>query len=113
MKIKEIKVIVANGSGTNTGASQVTARLQPKGYAMLPPADAATSDIAASKVYYRDGYAEDAKQIARDANVPEPVEAVLERMPDNLALKTAASTATAKTANIVVIIGLDKKIPQT
>ena len=30
----------------------------------------------------------------------------------DLQLKTPASTATAKTANVVVIIGLDKKIPQ-
>jgi hypothetical protein len=111
-KPAEVKVIVANGSGTTSGAGQVTAKLQPKGYAMLAAADAATSNVAASKVYYRDGYAEDAKQVARDIGVAEPVEGVLERMPADLQLKTAASTATAKTANVVVIIGLDKKIPQ-
>ena len=111
-KPAEVKVIVANGSGTTSGAGQVTAKLQPKGYAMLAAADAATSNVAASKVYYRDSYAEDAKQVARDIGVAEPVEGVLERMPADLQLKTAASTATAKTANVVVIIGLDKKIPQ-
>lgn len=111
-KPAEVKVIVANGSGTTSGAGQVTAKLQPKGYAMLAAADAATSNVAASKVYYRDTYAEDAKQVARDIGVAEPVEGVLERMPADLQLKTAASTATAKTANVVVIIGLDKKIPQ-
>jgi len=111
-KAAEVKVIVANGSGTTSGAGQVTAKLQPKGYAMLAAADAATATIAASRVYYRDGYAEDAKQVARDIGVAEPVEGVLERMPADLQLKTAASTATAKTANVVVIIGLDKKIPQ-
>ena len=111
-KAAEVKVIVANGSGTTSGAGQVTAKLQPKGYAMLAAADAATATVAASRVYYRDGYAEDAKQVARDIGVAEPVEGVLERMPADLQLKTAASTATAKTANVVVIIGLDKKIPQ-
>ncbi|CAB4758937.1 MAG: hypothetical protein F2754_03990 [Actinobacteria bacterium] len=111
-KAAEVKVIVANGSGTTSGAGQVTAKLQPKGYAMLAAADAATATVAASRVYYRDGYAEDAKQVARDIGVAEPVEGVLERMPADLQLKTPASTATAKTANVVVIIGLDKKIPQ-
>ncbi len=111
-KPAEVKVIVANGSGTKTGASQITAKLQPKGYAVLPAADAASGTIAASKVYYVDGYAEDAKQVARDIGVAEPVEGVLEKLPLNLQLATAASTATAKTANVVVMIGLDKKIPQ-
>jgi hypothetical protein len=111
-KTADVKVIVANGSGTKTGASQVTAKLQPKGYAVLQPADAAAGNIAASKVYYVDGYADDAKQVARDIGVAEPVEGVLEKLPANLQLATAASTATAKTANVVVLIGLDKKIPQ-
>jgi hypothetical protein len=111
-KPAEVKVIVANGSGTKTGASQVTAKLQPKGYAVLQPADAAAGNIAASKVYYVDGYAEDARQVARDIGVAEPVEGVLEKFPANLQLATAASTATAKTANVVVLIGVDKKIPQ-
>lgn len=110
-KPAEVKVIVANGTGSANGAGNVTAKLQPKGYAMMAAADAAAANVAASKIYYQDGYADDAKQIARDLGVAEPVEALLERKPDNIALKTATSTANAKTANVVVIIGLDKKIP--
>lgn len=109
-KPAEVKVIVANGTGSANGAGNVTAKLQPKGYAMMAAADAAAANVAASKIYYQDGYAEDAKQVARDLGVAEPVEAVLERKPDNLQLKTAASTTNAKAANVVVIIGLDKKI---
>jgi LytR cell envelope-related transcriptional attenuator len=109
-KPAEVKVLVANGTGSANGAGNVTAKLQPKAYAMLPAADASAANIAASRVYYRDGYAEDAKQVARDMGVAEPVEALLERMPDNLQLKGATATANAKTAHIVVIIGLDKKI---
>jgi hypothetical protein len=75
------------------------------------PADTA-AQTQASKVYYTDGYADDARQVAREIGVAEPVESVLEKMPLNVQLATASSTAAAKTANIVVIIGLDKKIPQ-
>lgn len=110
-KPAEVKVIVANGTGSANGAGNVTAKLQPKGYAMMPAADAAQANIAASKIYYQDGYVDDAKQIARDLGVADPVEALLERKPDTITLKTATSTANAKTANVVVLIGLDKKIP--
>jgi hypothetical protein len=109
-KPAEVKVLVANGTGSANGAGNVTAKLQPKGYAMMAAADAASANTAASKIYYQDGYADDAKQVARDLGVAEPVEALLERKPDALTLKTAQSTANAKTANIVVVIGLDKKI---
>jgi hypothetical protein len=110
-KPAEVKVIVANGTGSANGAGNVTTRLQPKGYAMLPAADYSSSTVAVSKIWYRDGYAEEAKQVARDAQAVEPVEALLERMPDEVAMKTAASTTNAKTAHVVVLIGLDKKIP--
>lgn len=110
-KAAEVKVIVANGTGSANGAGNVTTRLQPKGYAMLPAADYSTATVAASKIWYKDGYAEEAKQVARDAQVVEPIEAVIERMPDDVQLKTAQSTANAKTAHVIVLIGLDKKIP--
>ena len=109
-KPAEVKVLVANGTGSANGAGNVTAKLQPKGYAMQAAADASTATIAVSRVYYRDGYAEDAKQIARDMAVAEPVEALLERMPENPPVKANAADR-AKAANVLVVIGLDKKIP--
>jgi hypothetical protein len=110
-KSAEVKVIVANGTGSSNGAGNVTARLQPKGYAMLPAADYSSSTVTASKIWYKDGYAEEAKQVARDAQAVEPVEALLERMPADVQMKTAPSTTNAKTAHVIVLIGLDKKIP--
>ena len=109
-KPSDVKVLVANGTGSSNGAGNVTATLQPKGYAMLQAADANAANIAVSKVYYRAGYADDAKQVARDMGVADPVEALLEALPDSLQLKGATANANAKNANIVVIIGLDKKI---
>ncbi len=109
-KPAEVKVLVANGTGSANGAGNVTAKLQPKGYAMQAAADASTATIAVSRVYYRDSYAEDAKQIARDMAVAEPVEALLERMPESPPVKANAADR-AKAANVLVVIGLDKKIP--
>ncbi len=109
-KPSDVKVLVANGTGSANGAGNVTATLQPKGYAMLQAADANAANIAVSKVYYRAGYVDDAKQVARDMGVVEPVESLLEALPDSLQLKGATATANAKNANIVVVIGLDKKI---
>ena len=109
-KPAKVKVLVANGTGSANGAGNVTAKLQPKGYAMQAAADASTATIAVSRVYYRDGYAEDAKQTARDMAVADPVEALLERMPESPPVKANAADR-AKAANVLVVIGLDKKIP--
>ena len=76
---------------------------------MQAAADASSATIAVSRIYYRDTYADDAKQIARDLGVAEPVEALLERMSDNPPVKANAADR-AKAANVLVVIGLDKKI---
>ncbi len=110
-KPPEVKVIVANGTGSATGAGNVRARLLPKGYSLYPAADYSSSTVAASKIWYRDGYVEEARQVARDAQAADPVDALLERMPDTVQLRTEQSTANAKDSHIVVLIGLDKKIP--
>lgn len=106
----EVKVLVANGTGSANGAGNVTARLQPKAYTTLSPANASTSDVAASKVYYREGYSADAKQIARDLGIAEPVEAVVEAMPAAPPVTPGRATELAATANVLVVIGLDGKI---
>jgi hypothetical protein len=107
-----VQVLVANGTGTAGGAGAVTAKLQPKGYATLPPADASTSDVVASRVYYREGFAEDAKQIARDLAVPEPVDTIIEPMPEPPPVKGTQGTASAQLANVLVLLGSDLVIKQ-
>jgi hypothetical protein len=108
----QVKVLVANGTGTQNGASSVTQKLIPKGYATLSPANAATNTVKDSRVYYREGYAEDAKQVARDLGVANPVESIIEAMPANPPVNSVA-VERAKTAHILVIIGSDGKIKQT
>lgn len=107
----QVQVLVANGTGTPNGASKVTDKLKPKGYATLQPTNASSANTAASKIYYREGYAEDAKQIARDLGVAAPVESIIEAMP---AQPPVASTATerAAKANVLVVLGTDGKIKQ-
>jgi LytR cell envelope-related transcriptional attenuator len=108
----EVKVLVANGTGTPTGASTVSNKLKPKGYNVLAAADANSATIQASKIYYRAGYAEDAKQIARDLGVAAPVEGIIEAMPATPPVKANAAQR-ATDANVLVLLGTDLKIKQT
>jgi hypothetical protein len=108
----QVKVLVANGTGTQNGASLVTAKLTPKGYATLSAANATSNQTAASRIYYRPGYAEDAKQIARDLGVADPVEPLLEAMPETPPVSGAPAAQRAKDAHVLVVIGLDQKIKQ-
>lgn len=109
----EVSVLVANGTGTAGGAGNVTNKLIPKGYATLPAADASTSDVQQSVVYYRDGYIEDAKQIARDLGVPEEnIEGIVQPMPAEPPVRGNRGTQSAQTANVLVVLGLDEVIKQ-
>jgi hypothetical protein len=107
----QVQVLVANGTGTPSGASKVTDKLKPKGYATLSPANATSANTAASKVYYREGYAEDAKAIARDLGVAAPVENIIEPMPAQPPVAATAADRAAK-ANVLVVIGTDGRIKQ-
>jgi hypothetical protein len=109
----QVSVLVANGSGTKGGASTVTNKLIPKSYATLPAADADKSDYKASKVYYRAGYAEDAKQVARDLGVAEPVEAIIEAMPEPPPVRGSNAAARAAQAHVLVLLGSDQVIKQS
>ncbi|HEX7094879.1 MAG TPA: LytR C-terminal domain-containing protein [Acidimicrobiales bacterium] len=109
----EVKVLVANGTGTPNGAGNVTQKLMPKGYATLPAADASTSDVQKSMVFYRGGYAEDAKQIARDLGVPEDViPTILDVMPAEPPVRGNRGTQSAQVANVLVLLGADQVIKQ-
>jgi hypothetical protein len=109
----QVPVLVANGSGTPRGAGTVTNKLIPSGYDLKPAADADRSDYAKSVIYYREGYAEDAKAIARALGVAEPVEAIIEAMPATLPVQGSVGTASAQAAQVLVLLGTDGVIKQT
>lgn len=109
----EVSVLVANGTGTAGGAGNVTAKLVPKGYATLPAADASTSDVQQSLVFYREGYIEDAKQVARDLAVPEElIDGIVQPMPAEPPVRGNRGTQSAQIANVLVLLGADQVIKQ-
>jgi hypothetical protein len=108
----QVPVLVANGSGTTKGASTVTNKLIPIGYDTKPAADA-DQTYEKSKIFYREGFAEDAKQIARTLGVPEPVESIIEAMPATPPVMGAKVTANAQAAQVLVLLGTDQVIKQT
>jgi hypothetical protein len=108
-----VPVLVANGSGTRGGAGAVTNKLVPFGYSTLPAADADKSDYANSRVYYREGFAEDARAIARTLGVAEPVDAIIEPMPATPPVRGTNGTANAAQAQVLVLLGTDNVIKQS
>jgi hypothetical protein len=108
----QVKVLVANGTGTPQGAGTVTNKLVAKGYGTLPASNASSANVVKSVIFYREGFAEDAKQVARDLAVAEPIEAVIEAMPASPPV-AANAVERAKTADVLVILGTDGKIKQT
>jgi hypothetical protein len=108
----EVKVLVANGTGTQGGAAFVTNKLVPKAYATMPAANAGTDDVAKSLVFYREGFGEDAKQVARDVGVPEDaIAGLLEPMPETPPVNEQAMQ-NAQGAHVLVLLGSDGVIPQ-
>jgi hypothetical protein len=108
----QVPVLVANGSGTKGGAGNVTGKLMPFGYATKPAADA-DQLYDKSKIYYREGYAEDAKAIARTLGVPEPVESIIEPMPETPPVRGTNGTANAAASQVLVLLGTDGVIKQS
>jgi hypothetical protein len=108
----QVPVLVANGSGTKGGAGAVTNKLIPFGYATKPAADA-DQLYETSKVFYREGYAEDAKAIARTLGVPEPVESIIEAMPETPPVRGTNGTANAAQSQVLVLLGTDGVIKQS
>jgi hypothetical protein len=108
----QVSVLVANGTGTSGGASAVSQRLMPKGYGVLPAANAGSSDVPRTVVYYREGFDADAAQIARDLGVPEAsVGGMLEPMPATPPVAEKALES-AQTAQVLVVLGVDNAIQQ-
>jgi hypothetical protein len=108
----QVPVLVANGSGTKGGAGNVTNKLIPFGYATKPAADA-DKLYEKSKIFYREGFAEDAKAIARNLAVPEPVESIIEPMPEPPPVRGTNGTANAAASQVLVLLGTDGVIKQS
>jgi|EndMetStandDraft_8_1072994.scaffolds.fasta_scaffold425827_2 LytR cell envelope-related transcriptional attenuator len=108
----QVPVLVANGSGTKGGAGAVTAKLIPLGYDTKPAADA-DQIYEKSRIFYREGFAEDARAIARALGVVEPVDTIIEAMPATAPVRGATSTANAQSAQVLVLLGTDLVIKQT
>jgi hypothetical protein len=108
----QVPVLVANGSGTKGGAGAVTNKLIPLGYDTKPAADA-DQLYESSRVFYREGFAEDAKAIARALGVPEPVESIIEAMPATPPVAGTNGQANAQAAQVLVLLGTDGVIKQS
>ncbi|MEO5838618.1 MAG: LytR C-terminal domain-containing protein [Acidimicrobiales bacterium] len=102
----QVRVLVANGSGVDGYATQVSQKLVTGSYASLGP-DNAKPGQANTLIYYRDTYQEDARALAvflgASANV-------VQALPASLADKLDQAIANkAQGANIVIILGADKE----
>ena len=74
------------------------------------PAANASSEVARSVVYFREGFDADAAQIARDLGVPEAsISGMLEAMPATPPVAEQAM-ANAQNAHVLVMLGTDNVI---
>jgi hypothetical protein len=102
----QIKVLVANGANKSGYAGQVNQRLTTFGYGTLGPENANVT--GATKIFYREGYVEDAKNLAKNLGVGVDI---VELIPSVLTDRFDAPVASrAAQANIVIILGTDEKI---
>ncbi|MEZ5168160.1 MAG: LytR C-terminal domain-containing protein [Acidimicrobiales bacterium] len=102
-----VKVVVLNGSGEPGLAGTRTDVLATKGYVAVAGNTAA--DAATSKVYYIDGYAEEAAAVAAElsgtADLIEPIAAA-----ERGALAKDDAVAEAEVANVIVVLGSDGQL---
>ena len=104
----EVNVLVANGTGGKGIAGSLADKLIADGY--IAKASNAPS-TAAGIIYYRQGYADDARAVATilgappDILTPAPGDGTIAVAPD------AVSDGRLSDANVVVIVGSDNAIP--
>ena len=92
----EVKVLVANGSGTNGAAGGATDALEALGYVTGTPANA--ERVPATVVYYTDGYQVEAEALA---------EAIGAAPTTVTPMPAVAPVDDLQLANILVVIGPD------
>ncbi len=102
----EVNVLVANGTGEGGVAGSVSDKLKRRGYL----ANAANAPSTANAViFYREGYAADAREVA---TILGAVATVIQPAPANIAVnQNAIDDGRLAEANVVVIIGADGLIP--
>jgi hypothetical protein len=98
----QVKVFVANGSGRDSYATNMHQNLVTLGYSSLGAENARPLPLP-TVIYYRDGYREDAKQLARTIGAPETLiqptnDSFGDRLDPPVVLR-------AQTANVVIILG--------
>lgn len=104
----EVNVLVANGTGGRGVAGAVADKLKTRGYI----AEAANAPSTANAViYYRVGYADDAREVATilgappDIITPAPGDGTIAVAPE------AVEDGRLVAANVVVIVGADNAVP--
>ncbi len=106
----EVNVLVANGTGERGVAGTVSDKLKRRGY-IANAANAPSTGTAV--IYYRDGYAADAAEVA---TILGAVPTVIQPIPASGTVAVAANAVDdgrLAAANVVVIIGADGLIPTT
>jgi hypothetical protein len=104
----EVNVLVANGTGGKGVAGAVADKLKTRGY-IATAANAPST--AEGIIYYRVGYADDAREVASilgappDIITPAPGDGTIAVAPD------AVSDGRLTDANVIVIVGADNAVP--
>ena len=104
----EVNVLVANGTGGKGVAGAVADKLKTRGY--IANASNAPS-AAAAIIYYRVGYADDAREVASILGAPPDI---ITPAPGDGTIAVAAeavSDGRLSDANVVVIVGADNAVP--
>ena len=101
----EVKVLVANGTGESGVAGAVTDVVAAAAYVTESPANAPTTPE--SKLYYKLGFAEDAKVLATLLGAPITI---VEQAPASSQVADNAADRW-ESANIIVIVGTDQAVP--
>lgn len=106
----EVNILAANGTGGRGVAGAVANQLIARGY-IAEASNTGTTNTEASIVYYREGYANDARAVAEilgstaELLQPVPADGVV-----NVA-SNAIEDGRLDRANVVVIVGTDGRIP--
>ncbi|GJM38084.1 MAG: hypothetical protein DHS20C19_14510 [Acidimicrobiales bacterium] len=103
----DVIVAVLNGSGVGGLAGERGGVLGVVGY-VWTAGNAASFEVSDSRVYYTEGFADEAKEVAEALS---GTAAVLEQAPaDPASLADEASAADAGAADIIVVLGTDEQL---
>jgi len=101
----EVTVLVANGTGGRGVAGRVSDKLKARGYI----SDAANAlNTPVSVIFYDEGFAADARAVAETLGTTPDV---IQPVPEGTIGVSADAADRAESADIVVIVGSDERIP--